>query len=307
MTLRVAAFLFAVVAIPVQMCGSPQVAEEDVAQQLNSRYANNVLMLRHFYQRDHLSFQPDGTLIGSGETGPWTVFGQIFVKSIELRAANLNIKGRRVNLIFDDKTKSFRDVLQYVEEQSKASPPEHKKKKHGHNEQKRPDWDALTQFYLNQIVEIDIALRSENPGVQEVSAALAAVFMKPEEPMADLLPDFWRDYFDGVEGRPPRSRERSEPVYRITPGAVLPPRPIYSPEPEFSEYARLARYQGTATLALVVDSSGNAMDVQISTPIGLGLDDKGVEAVRNWKFEPARRGGKAVAVNTSVEIDFHLY
>jgi TonB family protein len=68
----------------------------------------------------------------------------------------------------------------------------------------------------------------------------------------------------------------------------------------------MVKFQGVATLSLVVDASGKPTDIQIQSPLGLGLDEKAVEAVSKWKFEPAKKDGKPVPVAIAVEVDFHL-
>ncbi len=94
-------------------------------------------------------------------------------------------------------------------------------------------------------------------------------------------------------------------VFRI--GAdVSAPKPVYTPEPEYSEEARKAKYQGTVLLSLVVDEAGRPVNIHVTRPLGLGLDEKAVEAVRRWTFKPGTKNGKAVAVQASVEVNFRL-
>jgi len=90
-------------------------------------------------------------------------------------------------------------------------------------------------------------------------------------------------------------------------GGVSPPRAIYQPEPEFSEEARKAKYQGVCTLALIVGADGRPRNIRVQSSLGMGLDEKAIEAVKNWKFEPAMKDGHPVAVEIAVEVDFHLY
>ncbi len=90
-------------------------------------------------------------------------------------------------------------------------------------------------------------------------------------------------------------------------GGVSAPKAVYSPEPEYSEEARKAKYQGTCVLWLVVGPDGRPRDVKVTRSLGLGLDEKAIETVRTWKFEPAMKDGKPVAVQISVEVDFRLY
>lgn len=90
-------------------------------------------------------------------------------------------------------------------------------------------------------------------------------------------------------------------------GGVSPPRTIYAPEPEFSEEARKAKYQGVCTLGLIVGTDGRPSNIRVLSSLGMGLDEKAIEAVKNWKFEPAMKDGHPVRVEIAVEVDFHLY
>ena len=85
------------------------------------------------------------------------------------------------------------------------------------------------------------------------------------------------------------------------------PRIIYAPDPEFSEEARKAKYQGTVVLWLVVGSDGRAHDIRVQRSLGMGLDDMAIEAINQWRFEPGRKEGVPVAVQVNVEVNFRLY
>jgi TonB family protein len=89
-------------------------------------------------------------------------------------------------------------------------------------------------------------------------------------------------------------------------GNVTAPIPIYSPDPGYSEEARKAKYSGVAVVVAIVDAQGSVVDVQILKPVGLGLDEKAVEAVRQWKFKPAMRNGAPVKVRVNIEVTFRL-
>jgi TonB family protein len=90
-------------------------------------------------------------------------------------------------------------------------------------------------------------------------------------------------------------------------GGVSAPRAIYAPDPEYSEEARKAKYQGTCVLWMVVGPDGRPRDIRVARTLGLGLDEKAIEAVKQWKFEPAMKDGRPVAVQINVEVTFHLY
>ncbi len=95
-------------------------------------------------------------------------------------------------------------------------------------------------------------------------------------------------------------------AYRVG-GGVSAPRILYAPDPEYSEEARKAKYQGTVVLWVVVGPDGRPRDIRVQRSLGLGLDEKAMEAVRTWKFEPARKDGQPVAVQINVEVNFRLY
>jgi protein TonB len=95
-------------------------------------------------------------------------------------------------------------------------------------------------------------------------------------------------------------------VFRVG-GGVSAPKAIYSPDPEYSEEARKAKYQGTCVLWLVVGPDGRPRDIRVSRTLGLGLDEKAIEAVKTWRFEPAMKDNKPVAVQINVEVSFRLY
>jgi TonB family protein len=95
-------------------------------------------------------------------------------------------------------------------------------------------------------------------------------------------------------------------VFRVG-GGVSPPRVIYQVDPEFSEEARKAKYQGTCELMLIVDASGRPTNIRVQSALGMGLDEKAIEAVKKWRFEPGQREGHPVATIIAVEVDFHLY
>ena len=95
-------------------------------------------------------------------------------------------------------------------------------------------------------------------------------------------------------------------VYRVG-GGVSAPRAIYAPDPNYSEEARKAKYQGTVVLWVIVGTDGRTRDIRVQRSLGLGLDENAVEAIRRWRFEPARKDGVPVAVQVSVEVNFRLY
>lgn len=96
-------------------------------------------------------------------------------------------------------------------------------------------------------------------------------------------------------------------VYRVG-GGISAPIAINAPEAEFSDEARRAKYQGVCLVSLIVDAQGNPQNPRVVRPLGMGLDEKALEAVRQYKFKPALKDGRTpVPVMITVEINFRLY
>ncbi len=94
-------------------------------------------------------------------------------------------------------------------------------------------------------------------------------------------------------------------VFRIG-GGVSSPRLLHKVEPEYSEEARKAKYQGTVMLAVEVWEDGMAHNIRILRSLGLGLDEKAVEAVKQWRFSPGKKDGKPVKVAAQIQVSFRL-
>ena len=95
-------------------------------------------------------------------------------------------------------------------------------------------------------------------------------------------------------------------VYSIG-GSVLAPKILRQVDPEFSEEARKAKFSGNVLVYLIVDEFGNPTHVRIERGVGMGLDEKAVEAVKQYKFKPATKNGKPVKVDLSIEVNFQIF
>lgn len=98
----------------------------------------------------------------------------------------------------------------------------------------------------------------------------------------------------------------SEPVYQPGKGVSIP-RATYRPVAEYSDKARKKKIQGLVMISAVILSTGDVTAVHVEKGLGYGLDEKAVDAVRRWKFEPAMKDGKPVSVSIKIETNFHLY
>jgi len=112
---------------------------------------------------------------------------------------------------------------------------------------------------------------------------------------------------DGGPGRGPGSGGGCcGDVYSPGNGVSIP-RAIYSPEPEFSDEARRSKYQGEVTLLATISADGRTRDLRVVRSLGMGLDEKAMEAVRTWRFDPAKKDGRPVAVQMNIIVSFHLF
>ncbi len=90
-------------------------------------------------------------------------------------------------------------------------------------------------------------------------------------------------------------------------GGVRPPAVLSMVEAEFSEEARKAKFSGNVLVSLWVDDKGNPSHVKVIRGVGMGLDERAVEAVRQYKVKPATLNGKPVRVDLNIEVNFQIF
>lgn len=99
---------------------------------------------------------------------------------------------------------------------------------------------------------------------------------------------------------------QSEPIHRIGEDGTSAPIVLQKNDPKYPEDACRVARQGTVVLSLVVSRIGRAQDVKaVSVPLGLGLDEAAVQAIRTWRFKPGIKDGRAVPVYAKIEVNFH--
>lgn len=159
---------------------------------------------------------------------------------------------------------------------------------------------AVSPASLNRIVGAVLALavaftlgfvvRSQLPVEREPSEALEAAAIEVLRHSAD-----WRDSFAReVLARSPLFPADTRPVK------------VRDVKPEYTELARAARIQGVVILRTLIDDEGNVVDIEILKELPMGLSEAAVDAVKQWKFEPATLGGEPVPVNHNVTVNFKL-
>jgi TonB family protein len=88
---------------------------------------------------------------------------------------------------------------------------------------------------------------------------------------------------------------------------ISSPMVIYQVDPEMTPQAREQKFSGIVLLHLIVNSKGVPENVQVLRGVGLGLDEKALDAVRQYRFRPAMESGKPVSVGLNIEINFQAF
>jgi TonB family protein len=149
----------------------------------------------------------------------------------------------------------------------------------------------------HQDLQIDIQLDpAQTSDEDSLAAILAKVFLTRDDDLRSLVPNAWIA---------PESTATSD-AYRVGHG-VTAPKAIRTPDPQYSEEARKAKYQGSVNLWCVVAPSGSVTQIKVLQCLGRGLDQQAIQALSMWKFEPATKDGQPVAVQLDVSMNFHLY
>ena len=104
----------------------------------------------------------------------------------------------------------------------------------------------------------------------------------------------------------PLAAFQDQQVHKMGEKGMTPPRVVSKAEPEYTEEARDAKLEGTVVILFVVDDQGNPHEMKVTRSIGMGLDEKAMEAISRWHFAPAEKDGKPVAVYANIEVNFRL-
>lgn len=120
-----------------------------------------------------------------------------------------------------------------------------------------------------------------------------------------MRPVFAAQSGQGQAKRDPAAQEKEEPVYELGPG-ITPPRVVHKVSPHYSGSGGV-RVAGTVTIALVVTSQGLPKDPQVVKSLDKDVDQSALDAIRQWRFDPAKKDGKPVAVRIALELEFHSF
>jgi TonB family protein len=309
-----AAIVLAAVSLPAHSDTS------DLHRHMLDRYQGKTLLLRGFYSGDRLRYNCWGELTDSASSGDWTLDAFITVRDVRVSGDRVVLRAVRQLVVVDDKQfqlrpkekreagkKSTKPVFVEIETQvgSKSSPAQVDA--------------AFSRIFLTEADSfaemvpdfwkacVSEGLRGKNascrfsPELRALPGLAVAVVGSAGSPLS-ISPSTSVSEPPGTSGK----SEGLHPVFQMGNG-IKPPKLIYAPEPEFSDPARVLKYQGTSTLGVTVDQEGVPRRIRILNPLGCGLDEKAVRAVERWRFQPAEKDGQPVSVMIAVETNFHLY
>lgn len=243
---------------------------------LKARLLKQPLYFRSFWANDNLHFDPDGKLIGSSDQVSFTLSGIEIIK-VQLKQNRLQLLGRRMGLELTGPTPKLAPLLL-----------------------------GTPRFPREEAVHLDITA----PASGDYSSALDAIFAKDITDLVPTLPSWWQTYAhkhflnDRVSyAYLPSSTDRPLRVG----GNIEPPIILAKKEAEFNSYAKLMMFKGAVLIRLVVDKEGKASQLSIDRGIGLGLDERALAAVGDYRFKPAARNGVPVTVEIDMEVNFQIF
>lgn len=288
---------FAIFLFPAVVLFLPAPAQDlhSVEDKLRAEFQDKVLTFRHFPCGSRLHLRADGSLVDDQTCPSWTTHGRIRVDRLSLGGNGVHIKAHRLFLAYDLKSERFFDILQMQKGDPLAS-------------QFRPlrDKDGWKKVTKASEVQLDIESPAES-SLSGFEGVFGKIFSAPGAPLSEVVPDYWQAVVRKDEGdRSWKAPASARAVGKVGPG-VNHPNAIFQPDPAYSQTAREAGYEGTLVLWLIVEADGKPGEIQVARPLGLGLDDQAVAAVRTWKFEPATKDGVPVPVQINVEVTFRMY
>jgi TonB family protein len=304
---------------------------------LRARYDGKLIFLRGSYLGDDLSFDMNGKVTGSPTAASFTL-SAFEVRKVKLSKHKLDIEADRYGLHYfgalpyEDDTKSFdqvkiskKPVHISIEREVIVIPKVKKDKK---KKEPTPQELAAAQSLKTRdaaaapagaqpvapaatpaaAAETNEALAAVSPAhsAMVMNKALDNIFSKDiDQAMLSHLPDYWQLYF--VSKSQHRPFTPTDASIKVVGDGVTPPQVLNSIDPSSNEYAQKFGIAGMELLRTVVDSTGVPRQIAIARPIGFGLDEKAVEAVKNSHFRPATVNGQPVPVVVDLVVTFRIY
>src|ERR1700733_101701 len=301
---------------------------------LRARYVGKLIFLRGSYLGDDLNFDQDGRVNGAPTIASFTL-SAFEVRKVKLSKRKLEIEADRYGLHYlgalpyeTDESKSFdkvkiskKPVHISIDRELIVVPKVKKEKK---KNEPTPQEIAAAQTLKTRTdatatpppapptngaaVETYEALAAVSPAhsAMLMNKALDNIFASDmDQSMLSHLPDYWQEYFHSKsEHRPYIPADAN---IKVVSEGVTPPKVLNSIDPSSNEYAQKYGIAGMELLRTVVDASGTPRQIAIARPIGFGLDEKAVDAVKRSHFQPAMVNGQAVPVVIDMVVTFRIY
>lgn len=175
------------------------------------------------------------------------------------------------------------------------------------NEALKQTNEALKQTN-EALKETNEALKAVSPAhsAMVMNKALNTIFANDIDPvMMSHLPEYWQEYFTSKSEH--RQYMPKDASIKVISEGMTPPRVLNSIDPSSNEYAQKYGIAGMELLRTVVDATGVPRQMAIQRPIGFGLDEKAVEAIKNSHFTPATLNGQPVPVVVDLVVTFRIY
>lgn len=249
-------------------------------QSIQARLEGPFLMLRGMYDGDKLTFDAQGRLKQLAGVIPFSL-SAVRVERVKLSGGKLEIEGRREGLEF-------------------AAP------------EMRGEPMTVSAAPWSQNDRIEVTIKFDQHHAQDLYPLLDKIFSRGlDDAVVPGAPDYWQPWLRHWL-HPDDPADRLRAVIAEDGGAscrgdgFTPPRLLNSVEPDFSDAARMARYEGVVVVHMTVDESGRPQRIFIVRPLGMGLDDNAVNAVRQYEFNPGTKDGEPLACESNVEVSFRL-
>jgi TonB family protein len=300
---------------------------------LRARYVGKLIFMRGSYLGDDLNFDQEGKVNGSPTAGSFTL-SAFEVRKVKLSKHKLEIEADRYGLHFlgalpyEDENKTFDKVkiskkpvhisidrelivIPKVKKDKKKSEPTAQEIAAAQTLKTRDDAAATAAAKpatSAATVETYQALAAVSPAhsAMLMNKALANIFASDIDPlMLSHLPDYWQEYFNSKSQH--RQYMPADASIKVVSEGMMPPKVLNSIDPSSNEYAQQYGIAGMELLRTVVDASGIPRQIAIARPIGFGLDEKAVDAVKKSHFQPAMVNGQAVPVVIDMVVTFRIY
>jgi TonB family protein len=298
---------------------------------LRARYVGKLIFLRGAYLGDDLQFDQDGNAKGSPAVASFTL-SAFEVRKVSLSKHKLDIEADRYGLHFfgalpyDDESKTFdkvkiskKPVHISIEREVIVVPKVKKEKK---KNEPTPEELAAAQTLKTRDAAAEAPKPTTSGATAETYEALAAVSPAHSAMlmnkaldnifagdidlrMMSRLPDYWQEYFTSKSQH--HQFMPNDAGIKVVSEGMMPPKVLNSIDPSSNEFAQKYGIAGMELVRTVVDASGTPRQIAIARPIGFGLDEKAVEAVKNSHFQPATLNGQPVPVVIDLVVTFRIY